>query len=132
MRTRSNPVALMIAMIVGLSATSVSCSPESTSPMPVAAASTGSPAQSAQSLQDQYAWTGKYHNDALAYAAEKIRQSKQISKYDKCKVGLAALKEFQKAFRKSGGNAAFDDLTITDGMCEAAGSLSNRVVAARG
>jgi len=99
--------------------------------MPVAAASTSSPAQSAQSLQDQYAWTGKYHNDALAYAAERIRQSKRISKYDKCKVGLAALKEFQKAFRKSGGNAVFDDLTITDGMCEAAGSLSNRVVASK-
>ena len=132
MRTRSNPVALMIAMIVGLSVTAVSCSPESTSPVrPVTEAGPRS-VQTKPSLQEQYAWTGKYHNDALAYAMSKIKESKKISKFDKCKVGVEALKDFQKAFRKAGGNPAFDDLTITDGMCEAAGSLSNRVVAARG
>jgi len=132
MRTRSNPVALMIAMIVGLSVTAVSCSPESTSPVRIADNTGPAGLQAALSLHDQYAWTGKYHNDALTYAMSKIKESKKLSKYDKCKVGLAALKDFQKAFRKAGGNAVFDDLTITDGMCETAGSLSNRVVAARG
>lgn len=132
MRTRSNPVALMIAMIVGLSLTSVSCSPESTSPVQSAADAAPGVAQNALSLQDQYAWTGKYHNDALAYAFTRIKESKQLSKFDKCKVGLAALKDFQKAFRKSGGNAVFADLTLTDGMCEAAGSSSDRVVSVRG
>jgi len=132
MRTRSNPVALMIAMIVGLSLTSVSCSPESTSPARGASEGEPSPAQNAISLQDQYAWTGKYHNDALAYAFTRIKESKQLSKFDKCKTGLAALKDFQKAFRKSGGNAVFADLTLTDGMCEAAGSVSNRVASAKG
>ncbi len=128
MRTRSNPVALMIAMIVGMSLTSVSCSPESTSP--VRSTGDGAPrvAQSSASLQDQYAWTGKYHNDALAYAMAKVKESGKISKFDKCKAGLAALKDFQKAFRKAGGNAVFDDLTLTDGMCEAAGTTSNRVL----
>lgn len=131
MRTRSNPVALMIAIIVGLSVTAVSCSPESTTPVR-SVNDAPSDAQSSPSLQEQYAWTGKYHNDALAYATSKIKESRKISKFDKCKVGLNALKEFQKEFRKAGGNAVFDDLTITDGMCEAAGSLSNRVVAERG
>jgi hypothetical protein len=121
----------MISMIAGMSVTSVSCSPESTSPFRSTAESKPSVVQSAQSLQDQYAWTGKYHNDALAYATERIKESKRISKYDQCKVGLAALKDFQKAFRKSGGNAVFDDLTITEGMCEAAVTLTNRVVATR-
>ncbi len=132
MRTRSNPVALMIAMIVGLSVTAVSCSPESTTPVTSVSDAATTGVQASPSLQEQYAWTGKYHNEALAFAMSKVKESKKISKYDKCKVGLAALKDFQKAFRKAGGNAVFDDLTITDGMCEAAGSLSNRVVAARG
>lgn len=132
MRTRSNPVALMIAMIVGLSVTAVSCSPESTSPVRTVTEAGPSSVQTKPSLQEQYAWTGKYHNDALAYAMSKIKESKKISKFDKCKVGVEALKDFQKAFRRAGGNAGFDDLTITDGMCEAAGSFPNRVVAARG
>jgi len=122
----------MIAMIVGLSVTAVSCSPESTSPLKSATPAGPGVAQASPSLEDQYAWTGKYHNDALAYALSKVKESKKISKYDKCKAGLAALKDFQKAFRKAGGNAVFDDLTITDGMCETAGSASNRVVAMRG
>ena len=127
MRTRSNPVALMIATIIGLSVTSVSCSPDSTVPTQPATETAPTVVKAAQSLHDQYAWTGKYHNDALAYAMEKVNRSNKLSKFDKCKTGLAALKEFQKAFRKAGGNAVFDDLSITDGMCEAAGSLSNRV-----
>jgi hypothetical protein len=89
-------------------------------------------AANAASLHDRFAWTGKYHNDALTYAMARIKESKQTSTFGKCKVGLAALKEFQKAFRKSGGNAAFDDVTLTDGMCEAAGSLSQRVTASIG
>jgi hypothetical protein len=121
----------MIAMIVGFSVTAVSCSPESTSPARAATTAEPSDAQAPLSLQEQYAWTGKYHNDALAYATAKINESKKIARFDKCKVGLAALKDFQKAFRKAGGNAVFDDLTITDGMCEAAASLSNPVAAAR-
>jgi len=121
----------MIAMIVGLSLTAVSCSPESTSPVRSSGEAAPGVVQDARSLEDQYAWTGKYHNDAIAYAMSKIKESKRISKFDRCKVGLAALKDFQKAFRKSGGNAVFADLTITDGMCEAAGSLSNRVTATR-
>lgn len=132
MRTRSNPVALMIAMIVGLSVTAVSCSPESTSPLLTVKDVGPGSAQTTPSLQEQYAWTGKYHNDALTYAMSKIKDSNKISKFEKCKVGLAALKDFQKAFRKAGGNAVFDDLTITDGMCEAAESVPNRVVASRG
>lgn len=131
MRTRSNPVALMIAMIVGLSVTAVSCSPESTSTVTAVSAAGPSELQTALSLYDRYAWTGKYHNDALTYALLKIRESKKTSKFDKCKVGLEAMKDFQKAFRKAGGNAVFDDLTITNGMCETAESLSSPLVAAR-
>lgn len=72
---------------------------------------------------------GKYHNDALAFALTRIKASKKLAKYDRCKVGLAALLEFQKAYRKSGGTAIFDDVSITAGMCEAA--ASNGFAAAR-
>ena len=123
MRTRSKLAVLTLAMISGISVTVVSCSPESTTPIasvdrePVSV-------RSESTLQDQYAWMGKYHNDALAYGLTKIKESRRVSKLDRCKVGLAALKDFQRAYRKSGkGSAVFDDLTITDGMCEAAAGV---------
>jgi len=132
MRTRSTSVALTIVMILGFSTLLVSCSPDRPTSAVTNDDVTPTGTASATSLHDRYAWTGKYHNDALTYANARIRESKQISTFGKCKAGLAALKEFQKAFRKSSGNAAFDDLTLTEGMCEAAGASSNKVTASVG
>lgn len=119
MRTRTIWLSVMLAGIVTMSVTAISCSPDSTAPIQNAHSARPVVTQ-ARSLQDQYAWMGKYHNDALAFALTKIKESKRTSKFDRCKVGLAALKEFQKAYRKEGRSAIFDDLTLTDGMCEAA------------
>jgi hypothetical protein len=110
----------MVAGIVTMSVTAISCSPDSTAPIQSNRKATSAVTEQARSLQDQYAWMGKYHNDALAFALTKIKASKRTSKSDRCAVGLAALKEFQKAYRKEGRSAIFDDLTLTDGMCEAA------------
>ena len=118
MRTRITWIALTMATVAGTSLAAVSCSPDATAPV-VTAANPALPAPQAQALHDQYAWMGKYHNDALTYALDRIKASRKTGKYDRCKAGLAALKDFQKSFRKSGGPAIFDDLTITDGMCEA-------------
>lgn len=114
MRKRIAPISL--ALIVMFAA---ACAPDSVTP-PRTDGNSDSPAfgKVAASPADAYAWMGKYHNDALAYALVKIKASKKVSKADRCAVGLAALKEFQKSFKKPGGRTpTFDDLTITDGMC---------------
>ena len=136
MRTRSRLALVTLSMIAGLSLTAVSCAPESTSAPTNVDLLTAARAN-ASSLREQYNWMGKYHNDGLAFALGRIKSSKRVAKLDRCRVGLAALKDFQKAFRKSGGGSAvFDDLTITDGMCEAAAfptvSQSTRLLAPDG
>lgn len=132
MRTRTIWVAVMLAGIAAASVTAISCSPDSTSPLPNNRRATPAVGQQSRSLQEQYAWMGSYHNDALTYALTKIKASKHTSKYDRCKVGLAALKDFQKAYRKEGRSAIFDDLTLTDGMCEAATAANFGVSASLG
>ena len=75
--------------------------------------------KAAEGNSSKYDWVGKYHNDALDYAIVKIRASKKISKLDRCKVGFAALKDFEKQFRKADGSSLQVDPSIIDGMCEA-------------
>jgi hypothetical protein len=110
----------MLLGVVVTSITAISCSPDSTSPVQGERGNSQAVGTQSRSLLEQYAWVGQYHNDALAYALTKVKASKRTSKYDRCKVGLAALKDFQKAYKKEGRTAVFDDLTLTDGMCEAA------------
>ena len=121
MRTRTKWAAITLAVVAGATLTAVSCSPDSTSPMS-GVTRTDAPAfgKGSKSLIDEYEWTGKYHNDALAYALVSLKKSKATSRHDRCKVGLAALKEFQKEFRKANKKQGFDNLNLTDGMCEAA------------
>jgi len=120
MRTRTTWIVVMLLGVVVTSITAISCSPDSTSPVQSERGKSQAVSPQSRSLQEQYAWVGQYHNDALAYALTKVKASKRTAKYDRCKVGLAALKDFQKAYRKEGRSAIFDDLTLTDGMCEAA------------
>jgi hypothetical protein len=119
----------MLAGIVAMSITAISCTHDSTSPLQNGRSAAPMVDQKSPSLQDQYAWAGRYHNDALDYALTRMKASKPSTKYDRCKIGLAALKEFQKAYRKEGRSAIFDDLTLTDGMCEAATATNFRASA---
>lgn len=121
MPTRIKLVALALAIFAGTTLTAVSCSSDSTAPnQPAVGESTSDPGNQSRSLLDEHSWMGKYHNDALAYAFARIGESKSVSKLAQCRVGLAALKEFQKAYRKSSGRPGFDDLTLIDGTCETA------------
>jgi hypothetical protein len=119
MRTRIKWLALTLAVIAGTTLTTVSCSSDSTAPSDPSAGTSAARTES-PSLLEKLAWMGEYHNKALSYAFAAIKQSGSASTFGKCKAGLAALKEFQLAFRRSGGSAVFEDLTLTDGMCEAA------------
>ena len=120
MQIRFTRAAVGLLLVAAATFTTTACTTDTTAPLQTA--TTGSPAvgHDAQSLAAQYEWMGKYHNDALAFALTRIKASRKLSKYDRCKVGLAALADFQKAYRKSGGPPIFDDVSITKGMCEAA------------
>ncbi|MEO5590285.1 MAG: hypothetical protein ABIS03_11915 [Gemmatimonadaceae bacterium] len=123
MRTRLTRIAMTLAVIAAPSLTAVSCKSDSTAP---ASNPTGDNPSLARDRRDTtYAWMGQYHNQALAYGFEKIKQSKDGSTLDRCKAGLAALKDFQKAFRKPGGTRLINDLTIVDGACEEAARRSS-------
>lgn len=123
MRTRLIRIAISLAVIAGSSMTAVSCKSDSTAP---ASPSSGdNPSLAKATPEPAYAWMGQYHNEALAYGFEKMKQSKKTSALDRCKAGLAALKDFQKAFRKPGGGKLLSDLTIVDGVCEAASKKSS-------
>src|SRR5689334_11820506 len=98
---------------------SAACSGDTTS-APQAATVTPELGKSSVEVQNPYAWAGQYHNGALNFALLKMKSSKTISKLDRCKVGLAALKAYQKQFRKPNGSSISVNSDIIDGMCEEA------------
>ena len=110
-----------IAMIVLGSLTMLlgACSPDVPS-SPHGVSTTPDIGKTAEANSSKYDWVGKYHNDALAYALVRLRASRKISKLDRCKVGLAALKDFQRQYRKADGSTISVDANLVDGMCEAA------------
>lgn len=70
--------------------------------------------------RNTYDFVGKFHNDALANALVKIRASKKLTKLDRCRVGLAAIKDFARQYKKSDGSSFVVDPVVIDGMCDAA------------
>jgi hypothetical protein len=128
MRTRSTCVALSLAAICTMSFTITGCSSDSPLPLEATSGSVDVAGQSPSSLSEQTAWMGKYHNDALEFALKRIKASRTRSKRDRCRVGVAALKDFQKAYAKNGRSPVFLDVSLSDGACEAAeASLSGHV-----
>lgn len=124
MRTRSTCVALSFAAICGMSMTTTGCSPDSQLPVAATTGDARAVSEGGATLSEQAAWMGKYHNDALDFALKRIKASRKTSKLDRCKVGIAALKEFQKAYAKTASSAVFQDLSLSDGACEAAAQQS--------
>jgi hypothetical protein len=109
---------------------SAACTPDSTSP--VGDLRDFAPAQvKSPDAQSQYAWMGQFHNEALDFALVKIRASNARGKLDRCKVGIAAIKEFRKQFKKAGGGNLKVDPSLIDGMCEAAEESGFAPVASR-
>lgn len=128
MRTRIAWAALTLAVVAGTSLVAVACNTDTITPARPPGTFTPAPGTPPQSLEELHAWMGEYHNGALAYGLVKMNQSKVRSRFDKCRTGLAALKEFQKSYTKSGGVAITHDFTLTDGMCEEALETGGSVV----
>lgn len=102
---------------------SAACSSDTTSAPQTAAVAPGL-AKSSGDVPNPYAWAGQYHNGALSFALLRIKASKKTSKLERCKVGLAALKDYQKQFRKPNGSVITVNSDVIDGMCEEASIFS--------
>lgn len=111
---------VFLGLLTVVSATIVSCSKDSTSPAPVTVRD--EPQLSQQKLvdvQNRYGWTGRYHTDALADIYAKLSRGKSAaSKSEKCRAGVAALREFNKSFSKDGkSKGVADDFLNAEDPC---------------
>jgi hypothetical protein len=107
------------ALVLGLTATVVSCSKDSTAPQGSASTAAHPTQQKTSDSQDSYKRAGKYHTDGLAYVYAKLAQTnKRSSKAEKCRVAIAALKEFDKSFRKDARSTG----VISDDVCGPVGA----------
>ena len=120
MRTQFSCVALSLAAICIMPFTIAGCSADPTLPVEAASGSVNVTGQSTPSLSEQTAWMGKYHNDALEFALKRIKASRKRTRGERCRVGVAALKDFQKAYARNGRSPVFLDVSLSDGACEAA------------
>jgi hypothetical protein len=109
------------AIVLALTATVVSCSKESTAPQGQSSAAAQVARQKTQDA-DNYKWPGRYHTDALAYVYSKLAlANKRSTKAEKCRVAIAALKEFDKSFRKDAKSTVF----VSDDVCGAPGATGD-------
>jgi hypothetical protein len=108
-------------LLLGLTATVVSCSKDSTAPQGSVSASARAAQQKAQDSQESYKRAGKYHTDGLAYVYSKLAQtSKRSTKAERCRVAIAALKEFDRSLR-NGKSSGF----VSDDVCGPVGGTGD-------
>jgi hypothetical protein len=109
------------AVALSLTATVVSCSKDSTAPQGQSA-SAQVKQQKNSDAQERHKAAGKYHTDGLTYVYSKLAQgNKRSTKGEKCRVAMAALKEFDKAYRKDAKSTAF----VSDNVCGAPGATGD-------
>ncbi len=127
MRSKWKLPVYLSALVLALTATVVSCSKESTAPLgQSASAGAHSAQQMTQGAQESYKWPGKYHTDALAYVYSKLAQAnKRSTKAEKCRVAIAAVKEFDKSFRKDANSTGVADAFLSDDVCGPPGSTGD-------
>jgi hypothetical protein len=115
------------ALVLALTATVVSCSKDSTAPQgQSASANAHLVQQKAQDAQASYKWPGRYHTEALVNVYSKLaRANKQSTKEEKCRVAIAALKEFDKSFRKDAKSTGVADAFLSDDVCGPAGATGD-------
>jgi hypothetical protein len=122
MRTKWKLPVYFGALVLALTATVVSCSKDSTAPQSSASAGAHAAQQKSQDSQESSKWAGKYHTDGLTYVYSKLAQAnKRGTKGEKCRVAIAALKEFDKSFRKDAKSTAF----VSDDVCGAPGATGD-------
>ena len=117
MRTKWKFPVYFTGLVVAFTATAVSCSRDSTAPQ----------SQSVSSAVPQKApeghvnpnWAGTYHTDALAFVYSRLSKTSNLGTQSAtCRIAVAAMKEFNKSYRKQNGAIGVADAFLTDDVCK--------------
>jgi len=117
MRTKWKFPVYFSGLVLAITATAVSCSRDSTAPQ-TQSVSSAAP-QKAPETQVNPSWAGTYHTDALAYVFSKLSKTGDLGTQSaRCRVAVAAVKEFNKSYRKQNGTIGVADAFLTNDVCE--------------
>jgi hypothetical protein len=116
MRTKWKFPVYFSGLVLAITATAVSCSRDSTAPQ-LQSVSSAVP-QKAPEAQVSPSWAGQYHTEALAYVYSKLSKTGNLGTQSaRCRVAIAAMKEFDKTYRKPSGGIGVADALLTDDVC---------------
>src|SRR5205823_6268639 len=104
-------------LVLAITATAVSCSRDSTAPQTQSVSS--AVPQKAPDAQVNPSCAGTYHTDALAFVYSKLSKTGNLGTQSaRCRVAIAAVKEFNKSYRKQNGTIGVADAFLTDDVCK--------------
>jgi len=104
-------------VVVAITAAAVSCSRDSTAPQPQSVSS--ALPQKAPEAQLNPSWAGAYHSDALAFVYAKLSKTSNLTTQSAtCRIAVAAMKEFNRSYRKPNGAVGVADGFLTDDVCK--------------
>ena len=117
MRTKWKFPVYFSGLVLAITATAVSCSRDSTAPQPQSVSS--AVPQKAPDAQVNPSWAGTYHTDALAFVYSRLSRTSNLGTQSaSCRIALAAMKEFNKSYRKQNGAIGVADAFLTDDVCK--------------
>ena len=117
MRTRWKFPVYFSALVFVITATAVSCAKDSTAPQ-LQSVSTAAP-EKAPEAQVNPSWAGTYHTDALAFVYSRLSKTSNFGTQSaSCRIAIAAMKEFNKSYRKQNGTIGVADAFLTDDVCK--------------
>lgn len=122
MRTIWKRAAYLAVLTAGVAVAAASCTDTATSPQSSDASRNGQRAaeQKVHDLRGKYGWTGDYHTRALDHAYRQLMEQNagSLSTASKCRLAEAALKDFNKVYRKDGRPLAVTDVSLTGTACD--------------
>ncbi len=117
MRTKWKFPVYFSGLVLAITATAVSCSRDSTAPQPQSVSS--AVPQKAPEAQVNPSWAGTYHTDALAFIYSRLSKTSNLGTQSAtCRIAVAAMKEFNKSYRKQNGAIGVADAFLTDDVCK--------------
>jgi len=124
MRTKWKFPVYFSGLALAITATAVSCSRDSTAPQPQSVPS--AVPQKAPDGQVNPSWAGTYHTDALAFVYSRLSKTSNLGTQSAtCRIAVAAMKEFNKSYRKQNGAIGVADAFLTDDACKPVNAAGN-------
>ena len=116
MRTRWQFPVYFSGLVLAITATAVSCSKDD-STAPQQSMSSVVP-QKTPEAQVNASWSGQYHTDGLKFVYSKLSKTSNLStQAARCRFAIAAIKEFDKSYKKANGVTGVADAFVTDDVC---------------